>query len=133
MALPGGVMGIADPSAAMKRSLVHLALIVSVLDPVAVSAKAWTRAGHGCSDHVCMCSRSCPPRRSAQQPCEASAAQIRGACHHDEAVLQAPDPAILPPQQPRALPEYHEFAALAPGHAPRSGFARIDPQPPRSR
>jgi len=120
----------------MRRRLLILALLPTLLDPLALFARAWAAAEHECRDHVCICVRLCPPKRSQRQPCHGSAEEgpaMRGVCHHDQATtLASGAPAVLPAES---------WNAVAPTVTPQgrplvtqslpSGFPRIDPPPPK--
>ena len=69
----------------MRRSLVALALLLSLVAPAAGTLFA---SGTGtCRDHVCCCTRRCPRGQSAHRTrCHGAGegdAAMTGICHHD--------------------------------------------------
>jgi hypothetical protein len=120
----------------MKRCLVALALVLPLLDPLALLAKAWAAGESSCRDHACLCARRCPPKPSPAEPCHGKGGQgpaMRGTCSHDQAAaLGAMSPAVLPAE---ARPAVLSLLDLAPGSsagAKSTGFGEIDPPPPRA-
>ena len=121
----------------MKRRLLILALLPTLLDPLALVARARAAEEHECRDHVCLCARHCPPKPSRAQSCHESAQQgpaMRGVCHHDQATMLASGaPAVLPAEpRPAAVPPAAVLRCPPATRALPSGFARIDPPPPKS-
>jgi hypothetical protein len=118
----------------MKRRLLALALVLPVLGPASLVSLA-SRGEHECRDHVCMCARSCPPRRDAPGAChggEAARPGLRGACNHDEPQASAKAmPAVLTDAGLHARGAVFSDAVSPAVPAPTTGFTRLDSQPPR--
>jgi hypothetical protein len=120
----------------MKRTLLSLALVLPLIEPLGLFAKAVRAEGHECRDHVCMCARRCPPKKRAQEPCHGDAGArptVRSACNHDQAgALGSVTPAVVPAEARRAVVPVFEFELSSVVGGMPSGFGEIDPPPPRA-
>jgi hypothetical protein len=120
----------------MRRRLLSLVLVLPLLEPLSFLAKGATAGDHECHDHVCMCARRCPPRRSLERPCHGSAEepqQVRGACSHDQVgALGSVKIAVLTATSFLAALPALDLAPPLVGSSLPSGHTRIDPLPPRA-
>lgn len=117
----------------MRRRLLSLALLILLLDPVALLTRAWLPSDSSCRDHPCLCVRRCPPDRILL-PCHGERREgpgMQGACSHDQTVVVgSTTPAILP--LGARLASLVRVASAVPERAGvlSAGFDRIEPPPP---
>jgi hypothetical protein len=119
-------------------ALLIVALLAPGLESLAESA------AHGCTTHVCHCRAPHPGAavpRETPKPCHDAASvreavpvrdcAIRGACRHEAPRLaSAPPYTLVAPLASFTLVDTGEPRLAAPS-APRAGFDRLDPRPPR--
>jgi hypothetical protein len=121
----------------MRRAFLGLALLALLLDPLALVARVAAAGGHACSDHLCLCSSRCPPRRTAArdhcQGASKSAAAMRAACRHDKTTA-LPSATVAVLATAASAPRMADRESLDPRPERRapSAFVRLESPPPRS-